>query len=220
MGDNSTLGYSNARKASPWDSAESSEALLWRPGVTVCIIGVAGASALEAHCFGRARECGRLMTRTPSTGLLETPTRVVHMNRLHLMSVALVAALAASGVTSFAMAQEANEASIRRITGLWVNTDSNSGSVIRLDFRRYSQDPPLVAVHPWGACHPNPCDWGSHPVSGTAFPLQSVVDAGFKVTTLTFAFQDSLLRVHVHATFRGKRPRPPQSETLLFRKKS
>jgi hypothetical protein len=48
-------------------------------------------------------------------------------------------------------------AQLDRMTGNWVNMDSNTGGLVRLEVLGTETN---LRVHAWGACTPTPCDWG------------------------------------------------------------
>ena len=51
-------------------------------------------------------------------------------------------------------------AQIAQFQGNWINTNSATSSLVRLAIRG-------TEVHPFGKCHPNPCDWGE--LDGVAY---------------------------------------------------
>lgn len=55
-------------------------------------------------------------------------------------------------------------AHVNQFTGLWVNTDPNTGGITRLEIATSGSS---VSVHAWGKFTPQDCDWGQ--VTGTLY---------------------------------------------------
>jgi len=49
-------------------------------------------------------------------------------------------------------------AGIADLLGDWRNTDPATRDIVRI---LISENEGSIEIHVWGACHPNPCDWGS-----------------------------------------------------------
>ncbi|MBS1805761.1 MAG: hypothetical protein JST28_20665 [Acidobacteria bacterium] len=43
------------------------------------------------------------------------------------------------------------------LVGTWVNVDPLTRDLVRLEIKQKGNE---ITVHGFGACHPNPCDWG------------------------------------------------------------
>jgi hypothetical protein len=56
------------------------------------------------------------------------------------------------------LAAPAAFAQISRFTGDWVNTNPNTGGIVRIQVTAAGAN---VHVHIWGKCSPSPCDWGT-----------------------------------------------------------
>lgn len=59
--------------------------------------------------------------------------------------------------------------SIKSLLGTWVNCDSDTRGIVRIEFR---EEKGMLMVHVFGKCHPSPCDWGV--VFGTPY-AESIV---------------------------------------------
>ncbi len=91
----------------------------------------------------------------------------------------------------------AQAASASEFVGNWVNIDSNTGGITRIEI---GTSKAFFTVHAWGKCTPEDCDWGtvSVPISlllGDSFT--AVYNFGFKVNTLTIKLI-SANSLHVH----------------------
>ncbi len=82
----------------------------------------------------------------------------------------LVMALAAVAVAAWRPANAAAQCMVPAEVGRWVNADTSTRSLTRVEIRFVCQDqilngqpyppgPPFY-VHLWGKCHPADCDWG------------------------------------------------------------
>lgn len=56
------------------------------------------------------------------------------------------------------------------LVGIWTNCDAETRGIVRIELVEKNGS---LAVQVFGACHPNPCDWGQ--VNGVAY-AESVVD--------------------------------------------
>ena len=105
-----------------------------------------------------------------------------------------------------------------RFNGSWLNEDSNTRGVTRLDI---SNSGDTVTVHGFGACHPTDCDWGSRSATFTGEPFNILFDFGGGLTerlSLTIS-GDRLTAVDVGSrsgtnTYSFHRRRRPGTEVL------
>jgi hypothetical protein len=70
--------------------------------------------------------------------------------------LALISTIAAAGmltVWSAPVALAQAPAVIGSMNGTWVNVDPKTRGLVRIEIRDKK-------IHPYGACHPDPCDWG------------------------------------------------------------
>jgi hypothetical protein len=74
--------------------------------------------------------------------------------------------LVAPGIIAFAFVLSANVASaqIADLLGEWHNIDSSTPGLTRVVITENGSE---VALHAWGKCHPEDCDWG--PVFGIVY---------------------------------------------------
>jgi hypothetical protein len=56
------------------------------------------------------------------------------------------------------------------LNGVWINVNPKTRGLVRIEIQNKK-------IHPYGACHPDPCDWGVLKVKGFA----STVDSGVAV---------------------------------------
>lgn len=100
-------------------------------------------------------------------------------------------------------------ASIGQFDGSWVNTDTNTGGVTRLDIADAGS---MANVHAWGRCHPTDCDWGtvqaqpfassvSSDIAMDADALIAVFNSGFSETTLVIRPAGNGLNVDAYDHF-------------------
>ncbi len=91
------------------------------------------------------------------------------------------------------------------LLGTWVNVDANTTGLVRVVLGWAAG----LMVHPYGACHPNPCDWGSvrgmpygNSVSSSyAVAFSAVFQPSFKTTILTGYIQAGMLVVETFSHF-------------------
>jgi hypothetical protein len=104
------------------------------------------------------------------------------------------------------------------LNGTWVNVNPGTGGLVRIVIDG-------LKIHPFGACHPNPCDW--HVVQGKSFAdsvdssgvtaMTANVTTSFSVTTLTLtAGPDGRLRVDAFTHFTDKSNRADYHSTNYF----
>ena len=100
-----------------------------------------------------------------------------------LFAAIAAAALVFSGPASATLAE---------LLGDWKNVDAKTRNIVRLEIANIGE---ATEVHAWGACVPNPCDWGavnatpyapnvSAPLPADAQYLQAEFVTGFSVVTL------------------------------------
>jgi hypothetical protein len=120
-------------------------------------------------------------------------------------TIALVVALLALSSKPAKARPPLNESAL---VGTWVNVKSTSG-LVKIVITGSNGS---LTLHPYGACSPTPCDWGSH----AAFPFStSVVSSsamGFNVTIL-FTFETVRLQGHLVTTSTGQRLLEVTSQT-------
>jgi hypothetical protein len=111
-------------------------------------------------------------------------------------TIALVVALLALSSKPAEARPPLNESAL---VGTWVNVKSTSG-LVKIVITGSNGS---LTVHPYGACSPTPCDWGSH----AAFPFSTSVASsnamGFNVTIL-FTFETVRLQGHLVVTSTGQ----------------
>lgn len=84
------------------------------------------------------------------------------------------------------------------LTGTWHSTDKNTGGIVKLVL---TERDGALAVHAYGACEPEPCDWGevrgevfAANVSGRqAMAFTAVYDFGFMETSLAVYYKGGIL---------------------------
>jgi hypothetical protein len=104
------------------------------------------------------------------------------------------------------------------LSGAWVNVDPNTRGLVRIDIDGKN-------IHPFGACHPNPCDWGI--LQGTSFnagvdsrdaaATMALKRTAYSETTLTLARETGeRLRVDVFTHYTGDSNRADYHSTNYF----
>lgn len=114
----------------------------------------------------------------------------------------------------------ASPAVTNALNGTWVNVDANSRGLVKVTIDG-------LGIHPWGACHPNPCDWGT--IEGKIFSAK--VDSGevttmmgqkyttFSETTLTMTLEsDERLRLDDFTQFNDHSERTNYHTVSYFRR--
>jgi|CZKL01.1.fsa_nt_gi hypothetical protein len=92
------------------------------------------------------------------------------------------------------------------ILGTWVNTNHQTTGLIRLMIAAAGKE---ITVHAFGACQPNPCDWGmvnglvyaDNVVSVPAVAFSAVYTLGFKQTTIVGRLLKGVLFVELFDHF-------------------
>lgn len=84
--------------------------------------------------------------------------------------------------------------------GHWENRDSHTRDVTSAEIRA---DGGEAKAHMWGACHPNPCDWGESALegSGKTRHVQWTNDFSVREQTLKLAGGGQELHVKTHTHF-------------------
>ncbi len=79
------------------------------------------------------------------------------------------------------------------LLGTWANCDAETRGIVRVELTRKGGD---LQVQVFGACHPNPCDWGQ--VEGVAY-AESVVDNEAVAFSASYdpGFADKLVTGHL-----------------------
>jgi hypothetical protein len=126
-------------------------------------------------------------------------------------------------VLGFLAAATPLHAQLAKFRGNWVNTNSATKSLVRLVIRG-------TEVHPFGACHPNPCDWGElravayGPSAGTdarrsAEALVATRHTSYSVVILIIRpARNNELRVSTYTRFTDNSGRAPFTGTEFFRR--
>lgn len=110
---------------------------------------------------------------------------------------------------------------LRPLVGSWRNCDKKTRGLVRIDLasRRGA-----LAVHPFGACSPKPCDWGTQRgqaysesvVSRDAVAFTATFKTSFKVTIVTGHLCDGCLVVETYSRFTDKSGRCPYYSRECF----
>jgi hypothetical protein len=107
--------------------------------------------------------------------------------------------------------------------GTWVNTDPNTGGMVRLVV---SQVGARYEARGFGACSPSPCDWGTTPFHllgynvSDANPVWGLAtwDFGFSNTYLVVRREGDLLVVENYTVFKDGSGRSNYRSINLFRR--
>jgi hypothetical protein len=122
-----------------------------------------------------------------------------------VLLIGLVSLFTVSGVvgafrTSTALAQSSP---VNRLNGKWVNVDPHTRGLVEIDIDN-------KGIHPYGACHPTACDWGtikaksfgSNVESPTAAALLAKKTNSFDKVEITLSLEaDGRLRAEVFTHF-------------------
>lgn len=104
------------------------------------------------------------------------------------IAMGIVVGLLFMGIVSTASAQ------LAQFAGKWVNTNSNTGGVTKLEISISGTN---VMVHAWGKCHPTDCDWKN--VQGFAYgqDVSSNLQATAQAITVIYkeSFAETLLTI-------------------------
>ena len=116
-------------------------------------------------------------------------------------------------------------AQLAQFQGNWINTNSATRSLVRLAIRG-------TQVHPFGMCHPNPCDWGDlravayGPSAGadvrrSAEALVATRHTSYSVVILVIRpARNNELRVSTFTRFTDNSGRAPFMGTEFFRRRA
>lgn len=98
------------------------------------------------------------------------------------------------------------------ITGTWVNTDTNTGSITRTIVTSNS-----TKIQCFGKCSPNDCDWGTVNLTSNGSKYKAVFDSNVAKRDLDVELlSNGQLRVTMKTVFKDNRPQ--QNHTLTFKK--
>jgi hypothetical protein len=112
-----------------------------------------------------------------------------------------------------------------QFAGSWINTDSSTGGITRLEISGTGTD---VRVHAWGSCTPQDCDWGevaayaygpnvSADLNASAEAISAVYDTGFSQTILIIhPVAGDLLEVDALTRFTDQSGRSSYTSTDTF----
>jgi hypothetical protein len=106
--------------------------------------------------------------------------------------------LVAPGIIACAFLLSANVASaqIADLLGEWHNIDSSTPGLTRVVITENGSE---VALHTWGKCHPEDCDWG--PVLGNVYGntvRDNLISAAHAISAIVQTnFSETLLIVHL-----------------------
>jgi hypothetical protein len=97
--------------------------------------------------------------------------------------------------------------------GAWKNVDPNTRSLVEIDITGTATG---LTVHPWGACSPTPCDWGSQmvtvPLGASAFDV--FWDQGFATVNQHYQLNvDGTLTVSMFTHFTDNSGRSDYTST-------
>lgn len=120
-----------------------------------------------------------------------------------------------------------SHAQIGRFAGNWVNTDSNTPGIVSVDI---TVNGTSATVQAFGACHPNPCDWGTvnayvygpnsgSDIAATANSMTAVYTTSFSVTTLVIQPRGSDLEVTSYTHFTDNSHRSDYREVGRFHRR-
>lgn len=116
-------------------------------------------------------------------------------------------------------------AQLAQFQGNWVNTNTGPKSLVSVDIRG-------TEVHPFGACHPNPCDWGElravaygpsvgAAVQRSAEALVAIRHTSYSVVILLIEpSRNHDLRVSTFTRFTDNSGRSPFTVTEFFRRQA
>jgi hypothetical protein len=93
--------------------------------------------------------------------------------------------------------------------GVWVNADSNTGGMTRLEIQKVDDE--TVSLHGFGKCHPTDCDWGEITVPFTPPVLEGTWDFGFKTSTITVEKTGDRLAVEIFDDYAEGDSRPDRT---------
>ena len=107
------------------------------------------------------------------------------------------------------LAASTASAQIANFTGTWKNTNAATRGIVKLTV---TGTMPILSIRVWGACHPNPCDWGknkayaygpdvsTNPVKA-ATAVTSIYNTKFSQTILVLTVNPTGLQVSSYTRF-------------------
>jgi hypothetical protein len=102
-------------------------------------------------------------------------------------------------------------ASDSQLSGHWSNDNPQTRGITRLEVQ---QNGDLVAVHAWGACSPQDCDWGTEQGPVREQSASVTWDQGFVLRKMTLVPDGGRLRMVLDSVYRDSRP--PQHGVEYF----
>jgi hypothetical protein len=123
-----------------------------------------------------------------------------------------------------------SSAQISTFTGHWQNTNKNTRGIVDVDISDSGSN--NVSVHAFGACSPQPCDWGNaeayayspsvdQNVGQSAVGITAVVTTSFSVTILIVRLRDAdNLTVTSYTRFTDSSGRAAYREEGLFHRQA
>jgi hypothetical protein len=99
--------------------------------------------------------------------------------------------------------------------GQWTNRDPNTNGITKVVIRDVRGQ---VMVRAWGACTPDPCDWGETTMRGTGAVRYATWNPGFAIESQTFRLFDGIdgLRIETHTHFTDNSGRPDYDQVDLM----
>jgi|SRR5579875_1323471 len=100
--------------------------------------------------------------------------------------------------------------------GHWENRDSHTRNITSAEIR---DDGGETKVHMWGACHPNPCDWGEGVLEGNSKTRHVRWTTSFSIKEQTLKLgdggQELHVKTHTHFTDHSGRHDYTSNDVLL-----
>jgi hypothetical protein len=114
---------------------------------------------------------------------------------------------AASPAPAAGTAGAAGAIDVSPLVGTWWSTDKATGGVLKMELAERAGG---LVVHAYGACSPEPCDWGERPAiayaaavdSRDAMAFSARFDFGFLETLLAAYMKGGILVLDTFNTFR------------------
>jgi hypothetical protein len=96
---------------------------------------------------------------------------------------------------------------LRRLLGDWGNINPDAGGLVRIVI---TEEAGQLVIHPYGACHPDPCDWGEAPATAyarnvsdeKAVAFDAFFDFGFSETIVTGILRRRAMQVMSFSIFK------------------
>ena len=94
-------------------------------------------------------------------------------------------------------------ANLVELLGDWHNIDSRTRGLVRIVIAEAGG---AITVHPWGACHPDPCDWGTVKATLYAPDIDTALPAGaqYLLAEFTTSFSTTMLIISPAAGSKGQ----------------